>query len=405
MADERHIYDRNILYEEVWAEPMQVVAKRYKVSDVALAKTCRRMGVPAPGRGHWAKLKAGRAETRPPLPPLQPGQPEHAVIHRVQQPEPPEWLEEANRAAPIQSAEPIVVGATLEDPHKLVVLASRYLAKAHPSGGVVSVSGKSCLDIRVAPESVDRALRILDALIKALEAAGLTVEVVVLQEAEPAGPRDYRWSDRAPHPPARITRVVCDGESIEFCLHEDVRRVEVPRPHSSRKGEYVWEPRVYAYEPTGGLMLRLINTSGLGVRSKWQDGKRQRLEDCLEDFVGHLSRVALAFKLQRRAAEERTIAAREAERRRLEESIRRHEAEERRQEEEGRGKQLEAEVALWRRAQDIRGYVQAAREMLGEADLGSEADQTARERLRWALEYADRIDPLHRGGKRPEDAS
>ena len=32
-------YDRVKLYEEVWAEPVRTVAKRYGVSDVALAKT------------------------------------------------------------------------------------------------------------------------------------------------------------------------------------------------------------------------------------------------------------------------------------------------------------------------------------------------------------------------------
>lgn len=41
MTDDFIIYDRSILYEEVWEEPMRDVAKRYGVSDVALAKTCR----------------------------------------------------------------------------------------------------------------------------------------------------------------------------------------------------------------------------------------------------------------------------------------------------------------------------------------------------------------------------
>lgn len=394
MAEKPSVYDRDTLYEEVWAEPMQVVAKRYGVSDVALAKTCRRMGVPVPGRGHWAKLKAGRAEPRPLLPALEAGQYAHAFIHRQQRPEPPEWVEEANQAAPVETAEPVVVSPTLENPHRLVVLASRYLAKAHPSGGLVSTSGKSCLDIRVALESVDRALRIFDALIKALEPAGLRVEVAVVEEAEPANPRDYRWLERTPHPPAHVTRVICDGESIEFCLCEETRRVEVPRPQSSRKGEYVWEPRVYEYQPTGELMLQLTNTTGLGVRSKWQDGKRQHLEDCLGDFVGNLSRVSLAFKLRRKAEEERARAAREAERRRLEESIRRQEAEERRRQEQRRGEQLEAEVQQWRRAQDIRDYVQAALKMLERTDPNNESSQVLRERLRWALEYADTLDPL-----------
>ena len=40
------VYERDKLYEEVWAEPVMKVAERYGVSDVALAKTCRKLNVP-----------------------------------------------------------------------------------------------------------------------------------------------------------------------------------------------------------------------------------------------------------------------------------------------------------------------------------------------------------------------
>ena len=55
--------------------------------------------------------------------------------------------------------------------------------------------------------------------------------------------------------------------------------------------------------------------------------------------------------------------------------------------------ELEAEVARWRRAQDIRDYVRAALAALDESDVATDDEQSARDRLRWALEYADRIDP------------
>ena len=34
-------YNREKIYEEIWSEPIQHVAKRYKISDVGLAKVCR----------------------------------------------------------------------------------------------------------------------------------------------------------------------------------------------------------------------------------------------------------------------------------------------------------------------------------------------------------------------------
>lgn len=65
-------YDRQQLYDELWAEPTRTVAARYGISDVALAKVCRELRVPKPPRGYWAKKAAGaRVPARPKLPVLQ----------------------------------------------------------------------------------------------------------------------------------------------------------------------------------------------------------------------------------------------------------------------------------------------------------------------------------------------
>jgi len=65
-------YDREKLYEQVWKVPMRTLAKEYGVSDVALAKACRKLHVPHPGRGYWEKKAANKpVEDRPPLPPVE----------------------------------------------------------------------------------------------------------------------------------------------------------------------------------------------------------------------------------------------------------------------------------------------------------------------------------------------
>jgi hypothetical protein len=64
-------YDRQRLYEEVWSEPTQQLAKKYGISDVALSKVCSQLYVPKPPRGYWAKKCAGRpVPRRPKLQPL-----------------------------------------------------------------------------------------------------------------------------------------------------------------------------------------------------------------------------------------------------------------------------------------------------------------------------------------------
>lgn len=72
MPDSIVTLTREQLYEQVWSEPIRTLAKRYGLSDVGLAKTCRRPKVPLPGRGYWAKSAAGHPVKRMPLPGLPP---------------------------------------------------------------------------------------------------------------------------------------------------------------------------------------------------------------------------------------------------------------------------------------------------------------------------------------------
>jgi hypothetical protein len=62
-------YNRDVLYGEVWAEPIQKLAAKYGISDVGLAKVCRKLRVPVPGRGYWAKKTAGKKVRKRPAPP------------------------------------------------------------------------------------------------------------------------------------------------------------------------------------------------------------------------------------------------------------------------------------------------------------------------------------------------
>lgn len=64
------IMTREELHALVWSQPMRTVAKSLGVSDVALAKRCRKANVPAPPRGWWARKEAGQPVVTPPLPRL-----------------------------------------------------------------------------------------------------------------------------------------------------------------------------------------------------------------------------------------------------------------------------------------------------------------------------------------------
>jgi hypothetical protein len=63
---------REDLYELAWSKPLRELAKDFGISDVALAKRCRRLGIPVPGRGYWARIDAGQSPYRPKLPSREP---------------------------------------------------------------------------------------------------------------------------------------------------------------------------------------------------------------------------------------------------------------------------------------------------------------------------------------------
>src|SRR4051794_16582198 len=60
---------RQELHELVWSTPASKLAADFGISDVAIAKRCKRLNVPRPSRGYWAKVAVGYRPKKTPLPP------------------------------------------------------------------------------------------------------------------------------------------------------------------------------------------------------------------------------------------------------------------------------------------------------------------------------------------------
>ena len=58
---------REELHELVWSKPTRIAAKEFGLSDVGLAKICRKLGVKKPPRGYWAKVASGGRAKKPQL--------------------------------------------------------------------------------------------------------------------------------------------------------------------------------------------------------------------------------------------------------------------------------------------------------------------------------------------------
>jgi len=118
--------------------------------------------------------------------------------------------------------------------------------------------------ILVSKEQLPRALRILNALLGALEERG----------------QPTSWSKEE----GALLTVGIDGEAVRFSLSEVTDSVpHVLTPQEVRS----WMAPKHDYKLTGRLQLQLDNLpSYMGpIRRSWSDGKQQRIENCIGDFI------------------------------------------------------------------------------------------------------------------------
>jgi hypothetical protein len=369
-------YERAKLYEEVWKEAVTTVAKRYGVSDVALRKICRKLAVPLPPLGYWAKLAAGKKLPTPPLPeysgPTEIVR-ERFVSHDHGEPDPEHLV--ARREFEARPENQIVVSETLDMPHPLVAATERAFRRLKRRDlRDVPTTERQSLDISVSDGSVPRALRIMDALAKALDARGIPLRVIE--------------SERK-----RRSCVTLQGQDLAVRIVENTLRTEREPNEKERRDKekygHVYLPNRYSHQPTGMLKLGIIG----GYRDELQkvvaDGKRQRVEQCLNEFVVKLEAEAVHRK--------REAERQEREKRRWEEQERRRRArEEKREKEIEQLKALEEEAGNWKRAEEIRAYVAAAEAKKTREGGTIDSDSEFGQWIAWARHKADWIDPLVR---------
>lgn len=370
--------DREALYNEVWSEPVSVVAARYGLSDVGLAKICRVWAIPLPSRGYWAKVNAGRIMRQVPLPALE--HPVRRFPNLVKLT--PEQLA-ARKAAKEESARirqevlafPPDEG-TASSEHPLVRAASKRLRKRDgwPAETLIRSAPKEVLSIAVTRAALDRALEFIDLLVKAMAKQGFEVEV-----DEERG--------------ASLFRRVETDTKLDFTLVEHIRRTRhETTPAEERAQKRYWErsrwdanstfPHIpmYDYTPTGVLTIQV----GRWPQRTWKDTPNKNLEQRLAEVVAGI--VVLAQE----------TFAKEQEELRRQEALRRALARyeflmKRRASEAARFKSLENDAANWERAVRLRAYADASERNASAAGPLSEEHLNW---LAWTRAKADWLDPF-----------
>lgn len=357
--------DRNEMYDWVWSKPLTEIAEELGTSAVAIGKRCRSHGVPAPGVGYWQKKEAGKEVHQIPLPKFDGPQQLtfHVNIPGDEIEEPPVIVEA--RQFESRPENRIVVGKALYSPHRLISDAKIILehAASATKTGLRVQANEVCLNIRVSPQSLTRALRIMDALIKALEVREASVEL--------KGGKSI---------------VIWGNESMEIDLYEFFR------DKSPEDKTRVWRYRDYV--PTGELNLRILSAMYTDCKAQWRDGKKLKLEERLNDFVNGLRVVAEKKKKLRIRADENELRWQEEMRKRRERERVWEEILRRRQAELQRRNQLDLEVSNWRKACQIRAYVEEVRRSSNDIDGPIAPGEKGEKWIEWALQQAERIDPL-----------
>lgn len=368
MVNVKAIIKREDLYEAVWKTPVLRLAPTYGISDVALKKICKQLNVPTPPPGYWTQIRAGWKIKRPPLPKLPYGAPATYTLH----PEQPKIRKPKIAEDPSTlQLKKLAVPPRLTNPHPLIEQTRRVLKDEKPNDwGILRPNDKNILSVRVGPDSVPRALRIMNTLVKALEGRRASI---------------YIGSFRHTGDPE--TEIHIDGEEIRIFLRERIFS-EKKAPENLIKRflrRYPKEWGRYSYYPTGVLELYLDEYVD-GKQKKWADTPKKKLEEKLGDFIIGLLDIVPDMRQQRLEREER-------ERRWQEEK------EERRrwEEEKERLRALEETAETWIRSEKLRSFVREVERRASQKELSGDSKDKLEEWIKLATAHADSLDPLSKG--------
>ena len=370
-ANTYNVYERSRLHQEVWAEPVSEVAKRYKVSDVAIHKVCKALDVPTPPPGYWAKRRAGKTVSQIPLPPKgdlttkKIGLQTKSSVPVAEVERALEFLSEEMRTTIALVASQIPLPDEEEKMHTKIVAHRKAIAawvkqkRGNHSGRIQSVGQAPALAETVAEESIPRACRILDALIKGMEPLGceLTDKLAFVVNGETVSVTLSEGRDKIEH-------VVTKEENLEILRYEDAKR----------RSAWASKPQIRKYDKVFNGKLSLT----VNYEKTFRDCKSYVLEERLGDIMVE---IYIAAEVLRR----RRLEREEAERKRQEEVRKREEWKKRYNEE------VEKTLALTNLAEDydtackIRSYI-AAVEATGKGE-------EMKEWIQWAKDKADWYDP------------
>ena len=384
--------DREKLYGEVWTTPLTTLCKSYGLSYAGMKRLCSELNVPVPQRGHWARVAAGQAFTKPALPDRDAAkqasstQPRANVQRKPQQPEqiPAEAAPEQQPEKPLhraiqplqrlyREAETQALKGKDEFDWEQAHPGKRYPKAGHlmrffgwewfcKKGEILRPSSKKAV-LKVSIRTYKRALQLLSTLAFALEAAGFVVKLTERNERLEAS--------RA-------------GAVVLIRIFE-----KLESGYKTVMNSWDGSPRQERVLSPTGILSIYVEQQGYG-EIRFGDSKSGLLEGQWPLILEGVERQhASSVRWLAHLAEERRVS-KEQERLRLLEAQRQADIRAREEAEAKRRLELAQEAERWNSAELIREYVSR---LEADAPAGGFNGTEVTEWLAWAREAADQLDP------------
>lgn len=372
------ILTRDQLYALVWATPMFRLAPLYGLTGNGLKKICKRLKIPVPPPGYWARKAAGKKVAQYRLADPDAGTPGDVTIRPSRAPRTKivrklEQVPEEQRPTSelLKKIGAIEVPQRLARPHPIVAgwLAERERDRQRARNEPDHHMRRLWMP-KPWTEAERRVHRILDTLFKAVERQGLAVKI-----------GDKR------HPFFEI-----GGEQVSYRLRERQKQIQRPKNEDEMKWHRPGDPlQKKELQPTGILVLTIDTPLRDGTRREWKDRPEASLEDQLAEIAAALVDAEPILAERRRKREEEERQRRESERRRWEE-------EEFRKLDANRWRRFREFATRWQEVELLRRFIDAI-EARGPIIGSAPGGHSLEEWTAWAREWLQRHDPISDGAE------
>jgi hypothetical protein len=348
---------RDELYAQVWDKPMTRLAAEHGISGTGLAKICRRLGVPYPARGYWARKAAGQPVRKAPLPAKPEATPSEVTIAPTPPaPAPPQLSRELEAALAVarQQVGRLAVPDRVTRPHPIISAWTEERKRRREDARRWHSPDQAPSDFT--PLERPRQ-RILSVLFTALEHHGFNAKV------------DERGK----------LRLEVDGEPAEITLREKYRQIRRPLTEEEKQRSYnPKRPWKQETQTTGLLSFSIDTHLHPALVHSWIDEPERPLEQQVAEIAAIILAAGPILKERQRAREE-------AAKRHREDEMRRYEEQQRAKQGRNRWRHVVELARRWQDAAITRQFLAALENKLGNDDATFD-ERSGAGWLEWARE-------------------